>query len=181
MLFHVLDFVIQRKKGGETRMSAMRFLLLFSMFAFPQISYSAELDVRELVDTLKAQMKLLETTGKKDPMFRVKEAKLKVQFVISKKAEAGLKASVVTVGGEYTKEAIQELTLDLTPARPMKIDGPLSEQEKFGAYQVLKEDIDIAVRRLQDATERAEDAALKTERATKMLEWTIREKAAEKK
>lgn len=108
---------------GLTRKLILAFSVSSLLFPFPRLAEAVDLELTELLEALKAQMKLLEETGRKDPMWRVKEAKLRAQFVLVKKGEAGLKA-VVTVGGEYSKEAVQEITLDLTPLRPMKVEAP---------------------------------------------------------
>jgi hypothetical protein len=76
-----------------------------------------------------------------------------------------LKATVVTVGGEYSKEPVQEITIDLTPLKPIKIDTVPPNFDR---------DLKASIKKLEEATERAETAAEKAESTTKKLEAIIK-------
>jgi hypothetical protein len=151
------------------RLLKLPFVCACVIFFFPQIAKPSDIDLTELLDSLRNQLKALEEAGRKDPMWRVKEATLKAQFVLVKKGEAGVKA-LITVGGEYSKEAVQEITLNLTPLKTLKVEI----DPEYQRVLELTDKVDENINKLNEATSRAEVAAEKAEGATRKLEIIIK-------
>jgi len=55
-----------------------------------------------------------------NPLFNLKSLEIKLNVVVSKVTEAGVKFWIVTAGGEYKQEQVSTITLNLEPLVKVK-------------------------------------------------------------
>jgi hypothetical protein len=110
-----------RGDDHRNRVIGAALLILWIALARSTPTFAVELEVDELIATLRSQMSAATEQAKKDPMFKVKEIELTISYALEKKGEAGLKAYVITAGTAVGSQAVQTMKVTLTPLTPILV------------------------------------------------------------
>jgi outer membrane protein OmpA-like peptidoglycan-associated protein len=85
---------------------------------------TAELEVDELIASIRSQILAAEKRARAKPIFQVKEVKLTISYAIDKKGEGEFKAFVITAGASISSHAVQTLEIVLGPLGEVKVERP---------------------------------------------------------
>lgn len=96
-----------------------------------------KLGISEVLDSLKKEFSDIEkaSEGKEGKYgFDVESIVLEIQFTATKVGKGGVNFAVVQAGGEYSKEEVQKITLELSPYvidKELKFNPQKSDYENF--------------------------------------------------
>ena len=83
---------------------------------------AADLEVNELIDSIRSHVLTAEKRAREQPLFGIKEVKLTISYAIEKKGEGGFKLFVITAGASISSHAVQTMEFILTPLKDMKVE-----------------------------------------------------------
>jgi outer membrane protein OmpA-like peptidoglycan-associated protein len=85
---------------------------------------TADLEVDELITSIRSQILAAEKRARAKPIFQVKEVKLTISYAIDKKGEGEFKAFVITAGASISSHAVQTLEIVLGPLGEVRVERP---------------------------------------------------------
>ena len=102
----------------------MQVILLVLIVCFATVSpiVAEELDVDQLIKTIRERITEAEKQGKEKALFALKEVKLSIAYTLEKRGGGGLKAFVVTADMAVNSHAVQSMEVTLIPTRQIKVE-----------------------------------------------------------